>query len=221
MFQVAARPLKDSVQFELNRKRLIELKNLKTFTSEHVVRFIGCTVDQPRYIVYENCAKGSLYHFLRSPMKADLSFRFSLMLDIAKGLLFLVQNGMFHGRLNAKTCVLDNRFVCKIGDHGLYSLRPLPVIDLSQPDLNTEDKYYVKYVYVAPEILRRDALPSSQEMQHSEFTHLMQRADYYSLAIICHEILYQKQPFHITNRDYTHKQKIVEVIKGTCYHYFF
>lgn len=214
-YKVAARPLKDSIQFELNRKRLIELKNLKSLSHEHIVRFIGCAIDsQAKFIVYENCAKGSLYQFLRSPMKADLSFRFSLMLDIARGLHFLVQNGMFHGRLNAKTCVLDNRFVCKIGDHGLYSLRTPSLLELGRPDMGVDDKYYVKYLYMAPEILRREGLPTSAEMQHTEFDHLMQRADYYSFAIISHEILYQKQPFHITNRDYTHRQKLMEIIKG-------
>ena len=54
--------------------------------------------------------------------------------------------------------------MCKIGALSLYSLRPLPIIDLGQPDLYLEDKHYVKYVYVAPEIIRRDTLHSSQEL---------------------------------------------------------
>ena len=67
-------------------------------------------------------------------------------------------------------------------------------------------------------VLCRDQVPTWGEMQHTEFDHVMQRADYYSFAIISHEILYQKQPFHITNRDYTHRQKLVEIIKGIHTH---
>lgn len=57
-------------------------------------------------------------------IKLDWMFRYSLMHDIVKGMYFLHSSEIrSHGNLKSSNCVVDSRFVLKITDFGLYSLR--------------------------------------------------------------------------------------------------
>ncbi|CAB1328233.1 unnamed protein product [Coregonus sp. 'balchen'] len=70
-------------------------------------------------------------------IKLDWSFKFSLMLDIVKGMDYLHRSPLrSHGHLSSSNCVVDSRFVLKVTDHGLTLL------------------------WRAPELLR-DSMPSS------------------------------------------------------------
>lgn len=46
--------------------------------------------------------------------------RLSFATDIARGMSYLHQHRLFHGRLHSRNCVIDDRWVCKIS--GNYSL---------------------------------------------------------------------------------------------------
>lgn len=51
------------------------------------------------------------------------SLRLSFASDIARGMAYLHQHKMFHGRLHSRNCVIDDRWVCKIsGDHYLVQV---------------------------------------------------------------------------------------------------
>lgn len=43
-----------------------------------------------------------------------LAHRLSFATDIARGMAYLHQHKMFHGRLHSRNCVIDDRWVCKI-----------------------------------------------------------------------------------------------------------
>ncbi|KAH6930363.1 hypothetical protein HPB50_013105 [Hyalomma asiaticum] len=57
-------------------------------------------------------------------IKLDWMFRYSLMHDIVKGMAYLHNSVIHsHGNLKSSNCVVDSRFVLKITDFGLHSLR--------------------------------------------------------------------------------------------------
>ncbi|KAH7950852.1 hypothetical protein HPB52_002414 [Rhipicephalus sanguineus] len=57
-------------------------------------------------------------------IKLDWMFRYSLMHDIVKGMAYLHNSVIHsHGNLKSSNCVVDSRFVLKITDFGLHTLR--------------------------------------------------------------------------------------------------
>ena len=85
---------------------------------ENVVRFWGITsLDNERFIINEYCPKGALNDILQNDKyKVNLSLKYSLSTDIAKGMLYLHQKGIIHGNLNSSCCLLDSRWTVKISD---------------------------------------------------------------------------------------------------------
>lgn len=124
---------------------------MKDIHHEHLVKFYGACVDPPNAcILTEYCPKGSLQDILENEqIKLDWMFKISLMHDIVRvngfdsdanwwmhfknGFLLLsLLQGMHylhstdirsHGNLKSSNCVVDSRFVLKIADFGLHSLR--------------------------------------------------------------------------------------------------
>ncbi|XP_029343215.1 atrial natriuretic peptide receptor 2-like [Acyrthosiphon pisum] len=123
--KVALKTLKRS-RLELTRPRLLELKRLKDLHHDHLVRFYGACIE-PNYccLLTEYCPKGSLQDILENEQfKLDWMFRYSLMHDIVKGMCYLHSSELrSHGGLKSSNCVVDSRFVLKIADFGLRSLR--------------------------------------------------------------------------------------------------
>ncbi|XP_048476266.1 atrial natriuretic peptide receptor 1-like [Rhincodon typus] len=111
---------------ELTRDVLFELKHMRDVQNEHLTRFIGASIDPPNIcIVTEYCTRGSLQDILENEsITLDWMFRYSLINDIVKGMTFL-HNSVIgcHGNLKSSNCVVDSRFVLKITDYGLASLR--------------------------------------------------------------------------------------------------
>lgn len=66
------------------------------------------SVDLGKYAVCLHTAKQLKYSFV---------FRLSFATDIARGMAYLHQHKMFHGRLHSRNCVIDDRWVCKISGH--------------------------------------------------------------------------------------------------------
>ena len=102
---------------------MVQMKDLQ---HNHVVRFLGACLDPPNCcIVTEYCPKGSLQDILENDeIKLDWMFRYSLMHDIIKGMAYLHSSEMHcHGNLKSSNCVVDSRFVLKITDFGLHTIR--------------------------------------------------------------------------------------------------
>ncbi|CAH0383021.1 unnamed protein product [Bemisia tabaci] len=113
-------------RIELTRPLLLELKRLKDLHHDHLVRFYGACVDPPEpCLLTEYCPKGSLQDILENEeFKLEPIFKYSLMHDIVKGMSYLHASEIkSHGGLKSSNCVVDSRFVLKIADFGLRSLR--------------------------------------------------------------------------------------------------
>ncbi|XP_054159900.1 atrial natriuretic peptide receptor 2-like [Oppia nitens] len=178
---VAVKPI-DKLRVDINRSLLIELKHMKDLQHNHVVRFLGACLDPPNCcIVTEYCPKGSLQDILENDeIKLDWMFRYSLMHDIIKGMAYLHNSEMHvHGNLKSSNCVVDSRFVLKITDFGLQSLRKC--------DTDHESyAFWRKKLWTPPELL----------ISKQVYPKPTQKGDIYSFAIIAHEIVLRQGPFY-------------------------
>ncbi|XP_041041023.1 atrial natriuretic peptide receptor 2 isoform X2 [Carcharodon carcharias] len=128
----------------------------------------------------------------------DWVFRYSLINDIVKGMVFL-HNSIIgsHGNLKSSNCVVDSRFVLKITDYGLTSFRST---------CDNEDSYalYAKKLWTAPELLRWGRAPPQGT----------QKGDVYSFGIILQEIALRNGPFYIEGMDLSPKEIVQKVRNG-------
>ncbi|XP_078533827.1 atrial natriuretic peptide receptor 2 [Lissotriton helveticus] len=187
-------------RIELTRQVLFELKHMRDVQFNHLTRFIGACIDPPNIcIVTEYCPRGSLQDILENEsINLDWMFRNSLINDIVKGMSFL-HNSLIesHGSLKSSNCVVDSRFVLKITDYGLASLRS---------SCDSEDSYalYAKKLWTAPELLRRGRPPPQGS----------QKGDVYSFGIILQEIALRNGPFYIDGMDLSPKEIVQKVRNG-------
>ncbi|XP_015828911.1 atrial natriuretic peptide receptor 1 isoform X2 [Nothobranchius furzeri] len=187
-------------RIELTRKVLFELKHMRDVHNEHLTRFIGACLDPPNMcIITEYCPRGSLQDLMESDgITLDWMFRYSLITDIVKGMAFLHNSVIVsHGSLKSSNCVVDSRFVLKITDYGLQSLRTC-----SYPE--DTHAYYARKLWTAPELLRADCpLPCGT-----------QKGDVYSFSVILQEVALLKGVFFLESQSLTPKEIIQAVIQG-------
>ncbi|TNM87977.1 hypothetical protein fugu_006198 [Takifugu bimaculatus] len=140
----------------------------------NLCKFIGGSIEVPYVsIITEYCPKGSLSDvLLNDDIPINWGFRLSFATDIARGMSYLHQHKVFHGRLHSRNCVIDDRWVCKISDYGLTSYRKEDV-ESSNNGFKCGD---VNRLYCAPEVL----LGSTSNMTPA--------ADVYSYSMILVEI---------------------------------
>ncbi|KAK2143904.1 hypothetical protein LSH36_801g03048 [Paralvinella palmiformis] len=149
----------------ITKPLLMQFKKMRDLQNDHIVRFIGVCIDQPNQcILTEYCQKGSL-----------------------QGMAYLHSSDIrSHGNMKSSNCVVDSRFVLKITDFGLHSLR-------HNEELQEEDTYvyYRAKLWTAPELMR----------MHSPPPEGTQKSDVYSFSIICQEIVYRNGPFYVATMD--------------------
>ncbi|XP_078662151.1 atrial natriuretic peptide receptor 1-like [Branchiostoma floridae x Branchiostoma belcheri] len=188
---------------DLGRKTLLELKHMRDLQHDHVTRLVGACIDPPNVcILTEYCPKGSLQDILENDsIKLDWMFRYSLMHDITKGMAYIHDSEIHsHGSLKSSNCVVDSRFVLKVTDFGLHSLRE---------EDSTRDRdshaFYASKLWTAPELLRMEVhVPGGT-----------QRGDVYSFGIILQEICVRNGTFYVETEeeDLSPKDIIVKLKK--------
>ncbi|XP_053560201.1 atrial natriuretic peptide receptor 1 [Bombina bombina] len=186
-------------RIELTREVLFELKHMRDVQNEHLTRFVGSCIDPPNVcILTEYCPRGSLQDILENEsITLDWMFRYSLINDIVKGMLFLHNSViMSHGNLKSSNCVVDSRFVLKITDYGLASFRC---------SLDSEDShaFFAKKLWTAPELLRMENPPPQGTP----------KGDVYSFGIILQEVALRNGVFYSDNVEYSPKE-IIERVKS-------
>ncbi|XP_035989325.1 atrial natriuretic peptide receptor 1 [Fundulus heteroclitus] len=111
--------------FSLSKTIREEVKQVRELDHPNLSKFIGGCIEVPNVaILTEYCPKGSLHDvLLNEEIPLNWGFRFSFATDIARGMSYLHQQKICHGRLKSLNCVLDDRWVCKITDYGLRTYR--------------------------------------------------------------------------------------------------
>ncbi|CAJ0945760.1 unnamed protein product [Ranitomeya imitator] len=189
---------------ELKKKTAL-ISAMRDVQNEHLTRFVGACIDPPNIcILTEYCPRGSLQDILENEsITLDWMFRYSLINDIVKGMLFLHNSVIAsHGNLKSSNCVVDSRFVLKITDYGLATFR-------SAVDSEDSHAFFAKKLWTAPEILRLES-PSPQGSQ---------KGDVYSFGIILQEIALRNGVFYMDSGDYSPKE-IIERLRSREKPYF-
>uniref|UniRef100_A0A665WHA2 Guanylate cyclase n=1 Tax=Echeneis naucrates TaxID=173247 RepID=A0A665WHA2_ECHNA len=160
--------------FTLSKTIRKEVKEVRQLDHPNLCKFIGGSIEVPYVsIITEHCPKGSLSDvLLNDDIPINWGFRLSFATDIARGMSYLHQHKVFHGRLHSRNCVIDDRWVCKISDYGLTAYRKED-FEAVNNGFNCGD---VNRIYCAPEVL----LGSSSNMTPA--------ADVYSYSMILVEI---------------------------------
>ncbi|MGH0139050.1 UNVERIFIED_CONTAM: hypothetical protein FKN15_070977 [Acipenser sinensis] len=150
-----------------------EVKQVRELDHPNLCKFIGGSIEVPNVaIVIEYCPKGSLMDvLLNEDVPLNWGFRLSFATDIARGMAYLHQHRIFHGRLHSKNCVIDDRWVCKIADYGLAMYRKE---DFEKVTNGFHEK--ISRIYCAPEVFLGTC------------TNATPAADIYSYSIILIEI---------------------------------
>lgn len=144
-------------------------------------------------LVNEFCPKGSLREFFQNEsMVIDWTFKCSIINDIVAGLFYLQSSQLeYHGRLKSSNCLVSSRFVVKLSDYGLVSLR-------EQLDNNeTDDNLLMrKKIWFPPEQLKAS---SSSNLRNGS-----KKGDVYSFGLLLYEIITNNQPFYNADKsDFT------------------
>ncbi|XP_062844877.1 retinal guanylyl cyclase 1 [Trichomycterus rosablanca] len=152
---------------------------LRDMRQENLNLFLGLFLDSGIFgIVTEHCTRGSLEDLLNNEeMRLDWMFKSSLLMDLIRGMKYLHNRGVIHGRLKSRNCVVDGRFVLKVTDYGLNQI--MESLSMNEEDSKPEDQ-----LWTAPEILRSDNLSKGTL-----------RGDMYSFAIIMQEVISRSAPF--------------------------
>ncbi|XP_028299793.1 atrial natriuretic peptide receptor 2-like [Gouania willdenowi] len=111
--------------FSLTKAIRKEVKEVRQLDHPNLCKFFGGSIEVPFVtIITEHCPKGSLSDvLLNEDIPINWGFRLSFATDITRGMSYLHQHRIFHGRLHSRNCVVDDRWVCKISDYGLTTYR--------------------------------------------------------------------------------------------------
>uniref|UniRef100_A0A4W3HRC0 Guanylate cyclase n=1 Tax=Callorhinchus milii TaxID=7868 RepID=A0A4W3HRC0_CALMI len=185
--------------FALSKTVRKEVKQVRELDHPNLCKFIGGCVEVPNVtIVTEYCPKGSLTDVLYSDdIPLNWGFRLSFATDTARGMAYLHQHRIYHGRLQSKNCVIDDRWVCKIADYGLTTYR-------AEDSEEFTNLFNIKpgRVYCAPEVI--SCISSS----------LTPAADVYSFSIILVEIATRCNPVpvYLQKLELTWRPPLPEII---------
>uniref|UniRef100_A0AC34RLA2 Guanylate cyclase n=1 Tax=Panagrolaimus sp. JU765 TaxID=591449 RepID=A0AC34RLA2_9BILA len=156
-----------------------ELRKLTQMDADNCNRFIGLCIDGPQIFgIWKYCSRGSLKDVIAAgSYNMDSFFIMSIMRDLINGLHYIHSQSFLgcHGRLSSKNCVVDERWVVKIGDYGCKKLH------------YQEKVRKIDYLWMAPELMSKVGTGTKP-------------GDIYSFAIICSEILTRKLPWDYENR---------------------
>ncbi|CAB1352606.1 unnamed protein product [Coregonus sp. 'balchen'] len=153
---------------------------LRDMRNENLNLFLGLFHDSGIFgIVTEHCTRGSLEDLLNNEdMRLDWMFKSSLLMDLIRGMKYLHNRDVIHGRLKSRNCVVDGRFVLKVTEYGFNEIISTQGVDFDEG--KPED-----HLWTAPELLRDSSL-----MKRGTF-----RGDVYSFAIIMQEVIARCAPF--------------------------
>uniref|UniRef100_A0AAQ4P7S5 Guanylate cyclase n=1 Tax=Gasterosteus aculeatus aculeatus TaxID=481459 RepID=A0AAQ4P7S5_GASAC len=147
---------------------------------ENLNLFLGLFCDSGILaVVTEHCTRGSLENLLNNEeVRLDWMFKSSLLIDLIRGMKYLHNRGIIHGRLKSRNCVVDGRFVLKVTDYGFNEI-------LIAQGIDSDDERPENLLWTAPELLRSASL-----RRRGSFA-----GDVYSFSIIGQEVISRSSPY--------------------------
>ncbi|TKR69362.1 hypothetical protein L596_021535 [Steinernema carpocapsae] len=175
------------VRLRLTSAETAELRQMRLLNYDQLNKFIGLSIDGPEIMsIWRYCSRGSLRDVIaHNIMNMDSFFVFSLIRDVCEGLHVLHNSFLgMHGRLTSGSCLIDDRWQIRISNFGLSYIKQY------EPKKNKD------LLWTAPELLRDDTVFGCKQ------------ADIYSFAVICSEIINQKDVWELGDR----KESVDEII---------
>ncbi|XP_048885657.1 retinal guanylyl cyclase 2-like [Brienomyrus brachyistius] len=165
---------------EINKSTKAIFSKLRDMRQENLNLYLGLFLDCNIFgIVMEYCPRGSLQDLINNAdMRLDWMFKSSLIMDLIRGMKYLHNHNIIHGRLKSRNCLVDGRFVLKVSEYGYNSIMDCQNISIESQD--AED-----YLWTAPELLRNPVLQKKGTYQ----------GDVYSFSIILQEVVTRNTPF--------------------------
>nr|XP_033467089.1 retinal guanylyl cyclase 1 [Epinephelus lanceolatus]XP_033467099.1 retinal guanylyl cyclase 1 [Epinephelus lanceolatus] len=153
---------------------------LRDMRHENVNLFLGLFYDSGIFgVVTEHCSRGSLEDLLNNEdVRLDWMFKSSLLMDLIRGMKYLHNRDIVHGRLKSRNCVVDGRFVLKVTDYGFNEI-------LIAQSIDSDGEKPEDLLWTAPELLRSTSL-----RRRGTFA-----GDVYSFSIIGQEVIARSAPF--------------------------
>ncbi|XP_078472790.1 atrial natriuretic peptide receptor 2-like [Lampetra planeri] len=172
--------------FSLTKTIRSEVKEVRELEHPNLCRFVGAVVDEGSVaLLTEFCPKGSLRDvLLNDEIPLNWGFRLSFAVDIVRGMSYLHQHRLVHGRLKPTNCLVDDRWVCKIADYGLevFRTQDKPDEEVVKHQQQQQHRQGLASIYMAPERLL---------LRHGELTSAV---DVYSFGVILVEIATRSEP---------------------------
>lgn len=172
--------LKVSIDLE-DRNILLDVKKLREVKHDNLNMFVGACTDAPNIAIFwEYASKGSVQDIIKNTaINLSWDFKLSIANDIAQGMAYLHNSPIeFHGNLNSHNCVVNSRWVCKVTDYGLHTIKKDAGPRIRCNTVEGADK-----LWTAPEVLRDTTLAGSA------------KGDVYSYAMILQELILRDGPF--------------------------
>jgi len=168
------------------REEIYELRELR---HPNLTHFIGiCYISDSIGLITEYVGKGSLKEILaHKDHKLEFQFKYSLISDLIKGMLYLHQSNIgYHGLLTSRKCLVSSRWELKITDFGLREVKKAIYFARDYDDIVDDDDYN-DLLWTAPECIHIEG--DSYQVQG------YQKGDIYSIGIILNEIMTREYPF--------------------------
>ena len=188
---------------------------------QNVLRFYGVTYyGLDMYFVSEHASKGSLTDILQNDKyKLDSNFKFSIAIDICRGMDFLHNQNIIHGGLNSNSCLLDGKWNVKVSDWEYFTLNK---VHKSRSKMSVKTRTKISSVvhngisvniipdavdrniearksfWIAPELLKREVAEANK------------KTDVYSFGLLLHEIFLRQDPY----MEYTDTMEPTQVIQS-------
>ncbi|XP_057309725.1 atrial natriuretic peptide receptor 1-like isoform X2 [Hydractinia symbiolongicarpus] len=194
--------LKTMYNFGSSVKRdfLIKLRRMKDINHMNVDAFVGVIrQSEDLHFVWSYCSKGCLQEVLQNEIELDWMFRVSFADDISKGLGAIHKSSVeLHGNLSSLTCVIDNRWVCKLTDFGMFHFKQ--ELDANYNYLPYGMTKAKEQFWWAPEVLR-------------DKKNRVRESDIYSFGMVLYEIFMKQRPFFdVIDNGSKHPQDLIREI---------
>ena len=194
------------------RKTKIHLLYLRNkIVHQNILRFIGVTyTDEGLHLVNEHATKGTMNDVLQNnKYNLDDNFKFSMALDVAKGLEYLHAHGLVHGYLTSACCFLDDRWNIHVADWELITL------DEHMKENKKSSKILPKPSdnHSDPNQVARAKLWHAPELLYAESSLPAKKSDVYSFSILLVEIFTREDPYS-EHSDLLDPMEVMNLIKA-------